>query len=147
VTTQHRNAVAKVSANSVRFDSARYLEELMTELDRAAISVRMGESRDQAGFTQPEIAELLHVHMRTVQDWESPKKRTLPFDRMDEWARLTKVTREWLLYGTSEEPSESELLPRLEPLLAELNERLARIEKALNAPARPRKARPPASQR
>lgn len=73
----------------------------MAELDRAAISLRMKESRDAAGLIQVEIAELLSppIHWRTVQDWESPKMNVVPFDRLDEWARMTQTTREWLLHG------------------------------------------------
>jgi transcriptional regulator with XRE-family HTH domain len=90
----------------------------------------MGQSREQAGFTQPEMAELFSVHFRTVQDWESPRKKAVPFDRLGEWAELTQVKREWLLHG-DEASSEDELAVRLERQLRSLDERLARMEQLL----------------
>lgn len=76
----------------------------MAELDRAGISMRMGQSRQAVGLTQPEIADMLDVHFRAVQNWESPKIRSVPFDRLDEWSKLTHVSREWLLYGEETQP-------------------------------------------
>lgn len=75
----------------------------MTELDHVAISKRRAISRHQAGFSQKEMASLLGVHVNTVANWENPKKKTLRFDRLDEWAGLTGVTKEWLLLGDEPE--------------------------------------------
>src|SRR6266516_1002567 len=90
---RHREASATTSRKVRTFRSGSYLEGLMAELDRASISIRVGQAREEAGLTQPDIAELLElkVHFRTVQDWESPKKHVVPFDRLDEWARLTRT--------------------------------------------------------
>lgn len=71
----------------------------MAELDRAQISARLAASREEAGLTQAEMAELLQVHFRSVQNWESPKVETVPWDRIDEWARATGRTKDWLLHG------------------------------------------------
>ena len=93
----------------------------MAELDRAAISLRIAEARDKrAGLTQPEIAEILSVHWRTIQDWESPKNSTVPWDRLGEIAEATGVTKEWLLHGEREPTSRDggELAERLEALEA-----------------------------
>jgi transcriptional regulator with XRE-family HTH domain len=76
----------------------------MAELDRAAISVRLAESRDEAGLTQEEMAEALQrdgtpLHWRSVQNYESPKIDRVPWDLLDQWARITGTTKEWLLHG------------------------------------------------
>jgi transcriptional regulator with XRE-family HTH domain len=76
----------------------------MGKLERAAISVRLGETREEAGLTQPEMAELLRqegepLHFRTVQNYESPKNDRVPWDLLDQWAEITGTTLEWLLHG------------------------------------------------
>jgi transcriptional regulator with XRE-family HTH domain len=103
------------------FRSGPYLARLMAELDRAAISTRLGESREQAGLTQPEIADVLHVHWRTVQNWESPRDSAVPWDRLDEWAQITGRPKEWLLHGDPPEskPDLSEINAKLDQLLEE----------------------------
>ena len=83
----------------VTFRGGDYVADLMAELSRAAICDRIGEAREQSGLTQVEFAELLHVHWRTVQNWESRKKPNVPWDRLDEIAKATDVTRDWLLHG------------------------------------------------
>lgn len=86
----------------------------MAELDRAAISVRIAEARDKrAGLTQPELADILDVHWRTIQDWESPKNGTVPWDRLGEIADATGVTKEWLLHG-EQQPEHDKLSQLLE---------------------------------
>lgn len=75
------------------------MARLMAELDRAEIARRLQTSRKKAGFTQQEIADTMRVHVRTVQDWESPAKEAIPFDRLDEWAQLTSASKPWLLHG------------------------------------------------
>lgn len=85
-----------------------YLAALMAELDRAAISLRLHDSLEKSGMTQQEAADYLHVHKRTVEDYVSSKKATVPFDRLEEWAAMTGVRKEWLLHGDVawESPSE-----------------------------------------
>lgn len=103
----------------------------MAELDRAAISLRLGESREQAGLTQPEMAEALtrrrhgedeSLHWRTVQNYESPKKAVIPWDLLDQWARITGVTKTWLLHGTDGGELTPEMVERLEAAIAGLAE-------------------------
>lgn len=106
-----------------------YLLDLMAELDRAAISLRLGESLKTAGIKQPEMADLLHVHKSAVEQYVSPKVKTVPFDRLDEWAKLTGTTKEWLLHGPpAETPIKlSEVLAAVEKNQALLREVLGRI--------------------
>ena len=84
------------------FRGGEYVAALMAELSRAAIAQRIAAAREQAGLTQPELGELMHVHYRTVQDWESLKKPATPWDRMDELAAVTGVTKQWILHGEHE---------------------------------------------
>ena len=70
----------------------------MAELDRAAICARIAQARTEAGLTQDELGDLLGVHYRTVQTWESMKQPRVPWDRLDEIARATGKTKEWLLH-------------------------------------------------
>ena len=95
----------------------------MAELDRASINARISQARTEAGLTQPELGEILSVHWRTVQTWENQKGGRVPWDRLDEIARATGRTRDWLLHG--EEPVDQE---RLEALLGRLERLVARLE-------------------
>jgi DNA-binding transcriptional regulator YiaG len=126
------------------FSSSRYLAKLMAELDRAAICARIAEARETAGLTQPELAEVLEppVHWRTVQTWESLKDPRVPWDRLDEIARVTGRTKEWLLHGEETVPA-GELTQKLVGLqssvdaldrkfdVADVGGRLAAIEEAV----------------
>lgn len=91
--------MATTSRKVHTFSGGEYVAALMAELSRAAIAQRIADAREQSGLTQPELADVMHVHYRTVQDWESPKKSTTPWDRMDELAAVTGVTKAWLLHG------------------------------------------------
>lgn len=87
------------------FSSAAYLTQLMAELDRAGICRRIAEARERAGLTQPELGDALAepAHWRSVQLWERGEKSkkgvhrwTVPWDRLDDIARITQVTKDWL---------------------------------------------------
>ncbi len=107
------------------FSSSAYLGKLMAELDRASICGRIAQAREEAGLTQPELGEALSppVHWRTIQTWESLKQPRVPWDRLDEIARVTGRTKEWLLHGRepqAEDPDVVERLDRIERLLETL---------------------------
>ena len=99
----------------------------MAELDRAAICSRIQLAREEAGLTQPEFGEALSppVHWRTVQTWESVKQPRVPWDRLDQIAKITGRSKEWLLHG--QEHAGSDLATRLESLEGQVAE-LARAE-------------------
>jgi transcriptional regulator with XRE-family HTH domain len=99
------------------FSNDAYLAKLMGELDRAAIAVRLAQARQEVGLTQSEMAELLTAHLRSIQNYESPKVHVIPFDRLEQWAQITGRTKEWLLHGD-------------EPLIV-ADDRLAAIEDEL----------------
>lgn len=112
------------------FSSATYLTKLMAELDRASICGRIAQAREEAGLTQPELGEVLGVHWRTIQTWESIKTPRVPWDRLDEIARTTGTTKDWLLHGR-----EPEVAPLEDPAVVARLDRIERLLEALVAPA------------
>ena len=100
------------------FHAGDLVATLMAELSRVGIAQRIATARKQAGLDQHELADLMHVHWRTVQNWESQKKHGTPWDRLDEIAAATGVTRNWLLHGEDEAavPDAQSILRRLEEL-------------------------------
>lgn len=104
---RHSVTAATSSRNVHTFRSGPYLEKLMAELNRAEICRRIAQARDDATLTQPELADLMGVHYRTIQLWETGEKHkktkehrwTVPWDRLEEIGRITDVSRDWLLHG------------------------------------------------
>jgi transcriptional regulator with XRE-family HTH domain len=158
----HMKAAATNPHTGHTFTSGRYLRGLLEDVDRAAISERMQRSMKEAGYTQDEIADLLHVSKRTVQTWVSQKIKTVPYDMLDEWAEATNVSKRWLLHGEADtapradmddrfsqamrdavrEVLETEQFPRLTELAKAIGQLEALLrELLLQLPARGRKAR------
>jgi transcriptional regulator with XRE-family HTH domain len=126
----HRNTAATKRRDPRKFRQGDDLvAALMAELDKARISERLQTSRVQAGLRQHEMAELMHVHKRSIENWESQKDPTVPYDRLDEWARATNTRKEWLLHGDNMIPSEDVSILRAE--LEAMKSQLASIEQLL----------------
>lgn len=114
-----------------RFSSADYLRKLMVELDRGEICRRIAAAREEAGLTQPELADAISppVHWRTVQTWErgeTDKKTgahrwTVPWKSLGQIAEITGKTKEWFLHGSRTPAAAGD----------EVSDRLARIEQVL----------------
>lgn len=102
----------------------------MAELDRVEIARRIAQARKAAGLTQPELADILQVHFRTLQTWERGKKPVVPFDRLDEIAKATGATKEWLLHG-DESPGGSADYTALAAEVGEIREAVNRLADAL----------------
>src|SRR5947209_1713973 len=98
----HESQIAHIRVRT--FGSGPYLEKLMAELDRAAISARIKQARREAGLSQRELADLLHGHWRTVQEWENVKNPNVPWDRLEDIARATGRDRNWLLHDDQATP-------------------------------------------
>lgn len=126
--------MATTSRKVHTFRGGEYVAALMAELSRAAIAQRIAKARKQAGLNQNELADLMHVHYRTVQDWESVKKEATPWDRLDELAAITDVTKEWLLHGERAEAvaDAPSILRRLE-LLEETVARADDVQRGFEA--------------
>jgi transcriptional regulator with XRE-family HTH domain len=118
----------------------------MAQLESQAIGQRIAQARKESGgMTQEELADLLAVTTRSIQGYEAGD--VIPYRHFAQLGEIFGRPLEWFLHGEATRPADDQLLSHLEPLLQELNERLARIESLLSAPARPRKDRPPAPQR
>lgn len=78
------------------------LERRLTELERVQISERIKEARVQAGLTQEELADLLHVRSRTVANYEAGR---VPWRLLGQIAEATGKSQEWLLHGDRAEPA------------------------------------------
>lgn len=76
------------------------MADLMAAVDRHSIAQRIGRARDESGLTQAEVADLMHVHPRTVQNWESNARPIVAFDRLEELAGIIGTSKFWLLHGT-----------------------------------------------
>lgn len=114
----HTIPVATELCKDRTFHEGDLVATLMAELSRVGIAQRIATARKQAGLDQHEFADLMHVHWRTVQDWESVKKHTTPWDRVDEIANVTGVSRNWMLHGEDEGavPDVESILHRLQSL-------------------------------
>lgn len=111
------------------FASAAYLAGLMAELDRAEIKARLKQAREEAGLTQPELADALELHWRSVQNYES-KSGPVPWNLLGRWAATTGRPHDWILHGDAA-PVSSEELNQLRADLADVKESLERVEALL----------------
>lgn len=68
----------------------------MAELEAEAISARIKQARQEAGLKQWQMAELLEVIPRTVQNYEEFR---VPWDKLGKIAEVTGKSVEWLLHG------------------------------------------------
>lgn len=117
----------------------------MEENRRKQICARIKDARRVAGYTQPEMADLLGLTLRGYQNYEDER---VPFGRLTEIAKLTNVEERWLLYGVSEKEPQDDLregLSTLVDLVRSVDQRLARIEQAIPAPPRSRQQAEPSA--
>jgi transcriptional regulator with XRE-family HTH domain len=78
------------------------MERRMSELERAAICARIKQARIEAGLTQEELADLLHVRQRTIHNYETDR---VPWRMIGKIAEVTGRPTEWLLHGDAAMPS------------------------------------------
>lgn len=84
---------------AINFSRSRSLQ--LVELEHARIAKRIKQARKEAGLTQQQVADLLGVIQRTYQNYESQTAPRIPWDRLNDIARVTSVKVEWLLHGDS----------------------------------------------
>ena len=103
---------------------------LMQQFDSRAIGSRIAQARREAGgMLQEELAELLDVSKRSVQDYEAGVR--IPWKHFQQLEVIFKRSLEWFLHGDeAAEPSPSE--PSSGNQAAMISQ-LARIEAALEA--------------
>src|ERR1044072_5205437 len=90
-----RTSVGRTKCAATRTRKLRTLIPVTRE-EELEICGRIKEARKQAGFSQAEFADLLHVILRTVQNYE---KDRVPWRHLRQIEKLTKTSEEWLLHG------------------------------------------------
>lgn len=76
----------------------------MAEIERGDIARRIKQAREEAGLSQPEMAEAVGTHERTYQNYESVSKPRTPWGLMNDIAKVTGKTTEWLIHGDRPTP-------------------------------------------
>lgn len=99
---------------------------LMRELAGQEIGARIAQARKEAGgMTQDELADLLGVSMRSVQNYEAGE--VVPWRHFELLGEIFNRSLSWFLHGLAEpEHTESaqlaDLLARLEAIVVRLEE-------------------------
>lgn len=120
------------------FKSGPYLDQLFSPGGRVdaylekMICERIKQARIEAGFTQTEIADLLSITPRGYQNYEDAR---VPWRKLEQIAKLTNVSQEWLLHGDEVHTPPTELLQGVAEAVAVLETAqetgLARLAEAL----------------
>ena len=79
--------------------------------DLPGIGERLRQSREAAGLSQGQVAKLLKMHRPTVSDIEN-ETRKVTAGELREFARLYKVSLEWLVDETAKEGQKLKLAAR-----------------------------------
>lgn len=107
----------------------------MEEAERRAISGRIAQARKEAGLTQAQLAELLGLHKRTIENYEAGR---IPWEHLQEIAKLTGRTREWILRGDEAATETQEIVRQVvREEMADALAALARLEAQLGNGERP----------
>lgn len=77
-------------------NAARSLALLMDELQEGAICARIKKAREEAELSQDQLAELLGVIKRTIQNYESER---VPWRSLGKIGEITGKSTKWLLHG------------------------------------------------
>lgn len=102
----------------------------MAQLDDAEIRARIKQARKEAGLSQTEMAELLGVIARTVQNYENDH---VPWGRIRDIAEITAKPTRWLLHG--DDAGDTEQAAEIQRALGQLESRLDQIWDLLSAEA------------
>lgn len=119
--------------------------DLMTRLQTAQVAGRMRDARIEAGLTQEQMAELVGVHKRVIENIENNRLVKGPYQYVNAWSDITNWTVQQLLHGDARTQGEdaavlealqenSRRLDALEDLAGRLEGGLAEI-RALLLPA------------
>lgn len=86
---------------------------------RVAIGERIAQARKElGGMRQEELADLIHVSVRSMQAYESGE--VIPYRKLDELERILGRDKAWILHG-------DEAVNMHDTQLAEINAKLAKI--------------------
>lgn len=98
--------------------------------EKRQITARIKQAREEAGLSQERMADELGMSLRGYVHYESQTKPRVPFDRLEDIARFTRTSRDWLLYGNGV-PSEDETLRQLAREMGAMRALLERIAERL----------------
>lgn len=126
-----------MSARTTTVDAFRTFL-LVAQLDERGLRARIREARKAARLTQQELADLLEVHKRTVENYE--RVRIPDFKTLVRIAAILEREVEWFLYGDAEQPDRgpgqeelSEKLQTIEAELADQRRLLVALQTSLDA--------------
>lgn len=91
---------------------------LVAQLDPEGIRARIREARLAAGLTQQELADLLEVHKRTVENYE--RFRVPDYRALNRIARVTNRDIEWFLHGENHDALDDGLREELAEAVRQL---------------------------
>lgn len=123
---------------------------LMRQFAGAEIGARIQEARKVAGLTQEQLADLLGLSKRSLQDYESGT--TIPFKHLFAIGKVTQRPPDWFLHGDEDRPGEDreelmqdlrDVADRLTAAAGGLEATLRGLEGALRDIAPPRGDPPP----
>ena len=127
-----RSQVARKQLSATEARNLRTLL-LLNVFTPEEIGARIAEAREQAGLRQEDLADILNVSTRTVQNYEAGA--TKPYKHLVAIAGATGRTAEWLLHGDPEQDvSRDEWRDRVEGQLSDVHALLDRILDRLDPP-------------
>jgi transcriptional regulator with XRE-family HTH domain len=94
----------------------------MGRLRKEEIRARIKQAREMAGVSQHDMADLMGVANRALQNWEADqaKAANVPWEHLNDIADVTGTTVRWLLHGDEPELYDGELTERLKTTAAAL---------------------------
>ena len=88
------------------------------EVDLETVGGRIIAKRKEMGMTQKELAELIHVHERSMLSYEL--NDVIPYRKIQDIADVLNVSPAWLLHGEKAREEPAEILPVLREILETL---------------------------
>jgi len=67
-----------------------------------ALSIRIRQARDEAGFTQEQMAPMIGVTLRTLSRYESGETTRVSVEKLEQIAIVTGKPVSWFLNGVRE---------------------------------------------
>lgn len=123
---------SQVTRKNLSATNARNLRTLLllNVFEPEEIGGRIKQARERAGLRQEDLADLIEVSNRTVQNYEAGE--TKPFAKLKAVAAATGVTVEWLLHGDPEQPAAQASSTEIAGLRAEIAEIRELVERVLD---------------
>jgi transcriptional regulator with XRE-family HTH domain len=102
---------------------------LLNVFEPEEIGDRIKQARDRAGLRQEDLADLIGMSTRQIQNYEAGESKQ--YAKLRAIAEATGVRVEWLLHGDEETVSRDEELHALREELGEVRGELAEVHRLL----------------